>query len=135
VLNLCSMEVRVSFYCILEKQMKNKLMDETKYLAYFIRQNLNILPKFVISIIPLVLTKFDFNIYTFCRSQWPCSLRRRSASTFLLRLWFRIPPATCMSVCCQCCVLSGTGLCDELTTRPEEFYRLWCVDVCDPESS
>jgi len=32
-------------------------------------------------------------------------------------------------------VLSGTGLCDELITRPEEFYRLWCVVVCDLETS
>jgi len=38
-----------------------------------------------------------------------------------------------MSVCCKCCVLSGRGLCDELITRPEESYRLWCVDVCDLE--
>jgi len=36
-----------------------------------------------------------------------------------------------MSVFCECCVLSGTGLCDELITRPEESYRLWCVVVCD----
>jgi len=26
-------------------------------------------------------------------------------------------------------VLSGRGLCDELITRPEESYRLWCVVV------
>ena len=29
-----------------------------------------------------------------------------------------------MLVCCECCVLSGKGLCDELITRPEESYRL-----------
>jgi len=23
------------------------------------------------------------------------------------------------------------GLCDELITRPEESYRLWCVFMCD----
>ena len=40
-----------------------------------------------------------------------------------------------MSVCCECCVLSGRGLCDELITRPEESYRLWCVVVCDLETS
>ena len=40
-----------------------------------------------------------------------------------------------MSVCCECCVLSGRGLCDELITRPEESYRLWCVVVCDPRTS
>jgi len=32
-------------------------------------------------------------------------------------------------------VLSGRGLCDELITRPEESYRLWCVFVCDLEIS
>ena len=32
-------------------------------------------------------------------------------------------------------MLSGRGLCDELFTRPEESYRLWCVVVCDLETS
>ena len=45
----------------------------------------------------------------------------------LLRLWVQIPPR-------ECCVLSGRGLCEELITRPEESYRLWCV-VCDLETS
>jgi hypothetical protein len=41
-----------------------------------------------------------------------------------------------MSVCCECCVLSGKGVCDGLITRPEESYRLWCVsNVCDHETS
>ena len=35
----------------------------------------------------------------------------------------------------ECRVLSGRGLCDELITRPEESYRLWCVVVCDLETS
>jgi hypothetical protein len=39
-----------------------------------------------------------------------------------------------MFVCCECCVLSGRGLCDELITRPEVSYRLWCVVVCDLEN-
>jgi len=39
-----------------------------------------------------------------------------------------------MFVCCECCVLSGRGLCDELITRPEESWRLWCVVVCDLEN-
>jgi hypothetical protein len=34
-----------------------------------------------------------------------------------------------------CCVLSGRGLCDEPITRPEESYRLWCIVVCDLETS
>ena len=36
-----------------------------------------------------------------------------------------------MDVCCECWVLSGKGLCDELVTRPEKSYWLWCVVVCD----
>jgi len=32
-------------------------------------------------------------------------------------------------------VLLGRGLCDELITRPEESYRLWCIIVCDLETS
>jgi hypothetical protein len=40
-----------------------------------------------------------------------------------------------MFVCCECCVLSGRGLCDGLITRPEEWYRLWCVVVRDQETS
>jgi len=27
-----------------------------------------------------------------------------------------------MDVCCECCVLSGRGLCDGLITRPEVSY-------------
>jgi len=34
-----------------------------------------------------------------------------------------------MDVCCECCVLSGRGLCDEVITRPQESYRLQCVYV------
>ena len=32
-------------------------------------------------------------------------------------------------------MLSGKGLCDELVTRPEESYRVWCVVVYDLETS
>ena len=32
-------------------------------------------------------------------------------------------------------MLSGRGLCDKLITRPEESYQLWCVVVCDLETS
>jgi hypothetical protein len=40
-----------------------------------------------------------------------------------------------MFVCCECCVLSGRGLCDGLITRPEDSYRMWRVVVCDQETS
>jgi hypothetical protein len=39
-----------------------------------------------------------------------------------------------MFVCCECCVLSGRGLCNGLITRPEESYRLCCI-MCDQETS
>ena len=39
-----------------------------------------------------------------------------------------------MFVCCECRVLSGRGLCDELITRPEESHRLWFVVLCDLEN-
>jgi hypothetical protein len=69
------------------------------------------------------------------RSQWPRGLRRRSAAARPPRLWVRIPQWVWMSVSCECCVLSGRGLCDELITRSEESYRLWRVIVCDLETS
>jgi hypothetical protein len=42
-----------------------------------------------------------------------------------------------MFVCCECCVVSGRGLCDRPISRLEEFYTLWCVSVimCDLQTS
>ena len=70
-----------------------------------------------------------------CRSQWPRDLRRWFAAARQLRLWVRIQPGAWMFVCCECCVLSGRGLCGELINRQEESYRLWYVVVCDLETS
>jgi len=47
-------------------------------------------------------------------------MKVRSAAARLLRSWFRIPPGAWIFVCCECCVLSGRGLYDELITHPEE---------------
>ena len=63
------------------------------------------------------------------------SAGERPAAAHLLRAWVRIPPGAWIFVCCECRVLSGRGLCHELVTRPEESYRLWCVVVCDLETS
>ena len=84
-----------------------------------------------------IFTNTEITVTNFhkCRSQWPRGLRRRSAAARLLRSWVRIPPGAWMFVCCECCVLSGRGLCDELITLPEETYRLCCVVVCDPGTS
>ena len=70
-----------------------------------------------------------------CRSQWPRGLRPRFAAARFLRSWVQISPGAWMFICCECCVLSGRGLCDELITSPEESYRMWCVAVCDLETS
>jgi hypothetical protein len=68
--------------------------------------------------------------------QWPHGLRRWSATARLLSLLrVRIPSEAWMYVCCECCVSSGVGLCDELVTRPDESYRLWSVITCDLETS
>ena len=63
------------------------------------------------------------------------SAAERPAAAQLLKSWVRIPPGAWIFVSCECRVLSGRGLCDELITRPEESYRLCCVVVCDPETS
>jgi len=39
-------------------------------------------------------------------------------------------PSVVSVVCC-----TGRGLCDELITRQEETYRVWCVVECDLETS
>ena len=79
--------------------------------------------------------KISRSTYFCSRSLWPRRLRGSSAANGLLGLWVRIPPGAWKFVCCECCVLSGRGLCGELTIHPEESYRLWCVVVCDLETS
>ena len=78
-------------------------------------------------------------MYVNGRSRWPRGLRRVSAATRFLGLLVRIPPRAWMSVCCECCMFSGSGLCDGQVPRPEESYRHreWererqsvCVCVC-----
>jgi hypothetical protein len=59
-------------------------------------------------------------------------LKRRSTAACQLRSWVRIPPGAWIFIGC---VLLGRGLCDELITRPEEYYRLWGVVVCNYETS
>jgi len=77
-----------------------------------------------------VMFELAFTVRT---TQRPRGLRRGSAAARLLRLWVRIPPGAWMSVVSV--VFLGRGLCDDLITRPEESYRLWCVVVCDLETS
>ena len=54
----------------------------------------------------------------------------------ITQYWYtNVPYGAWLSVCCECCVLSGRGQCEVLITRPEESYRLWCVVECELETS
>ena len=73
---------------------------------------------------------FDRSIYFYeplytwlCRSPWR---RGRSLAGIVLS-----NPAGGIDVSfsCECCVLSGRGLCVGLITRPEESYRAWFVTL------
>ena len=64
-------------------------------------------------------------------SQWPRGLGRTSAASRLLGLWSL---GAWTFVCCECCMFSGRGLWDELTTSSENCYRVWCVVACDLET-
>ena len=44
----------------------------------------------------------------------------------LLGLRVRFPPGAWIFVSCECCVLSGRGLCDGLIARTEESCRVLC---------
>jgi hypothetical protein len=70
----------------------------------------------------------DLYLTTHAAGEWP-------QAACLLRSWVHIPPGTRIFVCCECRVLSGRGLCNELIAHPEESYLLWCVVVCDLETS
>ena len=65
------------------------------------------------------------------RSQWPRGRRRGSAAARWDCGFESRRGHGCLS--CECCVLSGRGLCDGLITHPDESYRIW--RVCDCEAS
>ena len=71
------------------------------------------------------------NYFCISLSQWLCGLRHRSAAARLLRLWVRIPPGAWISVRCECCVMSGRGLCETswslVWRRPTDCDASLCV--------
>ena len=67
-----------------------------------------------------------------CLSQWPRGLRRGSAAVRLLRLWVLYVVRVLYVVSVEC---GQVEFCVGLITRPEESYRLWCVVVCDLDTS
>ena len=56
-----------------------------------------------------------------------CGLRRRFTAAWIEGLWVRIPLRAWLFVCCVCCALLGSGLCNGLITHPEESC---CARVC-----
>ena len=64
-----------------------------------------------------------------------CGPRRGYTVTQLLRLRVPIPPAASASASLECCALSCRGFCFILNTYGKESYRMWCVVVCDLETS
>jgi hypothetical protein len=120
-------------YCVLWKIWSNLSLFLWKYYPTDTAMwNLLLLRRWCIRNVYTLSLIFLLVVYLLCRSHWPRGLRRKSTAALLLRSWVWIPPGAWISVCCDCCVCSGRGLCDELITRPEESYRLWCV-VCDLE--
>jgi len=82
-----------------------------------------------------ITSQIQLNNYFKADPSGRAGLQRRSAGIRLLGLRVRIPLAAFVSVSCECYVLSGTGLCVGPITRPEKSYRLWCVVVCDLETT
>jgi len=65
----------------------------------------------------------------------PHGLRRRFAAVSLLGFRVRILPEIWIFFSCECCVLSGRGLCVGLITHPGKSYLLCYVQcVCDREA-
>jgi hypothetical protein len=79
-----------------------------------------------------VCREFGLVNSTIGQSEWPRSLRRRSAAERLLGSWVRIPGGGMeFFVSCTAFVLSGRGLCDGPIPRPEDSYQLCCVLECN----
>jgi len=67
-------------------------------------------------------TYLDIQVSLHADSSDPRGLRRGSLAGFACS-----SPVGDMNVSCECCVMSGGGLCLGLITRPVESCRVWCV--------
>ena len=68
-------------------------------------------------------------LYWNYRSKWPSGHRRCSAAARLLRFLFRMQRGARISVCCDSCLLSRSGICDQLLTPPVLSYGDVCVYI------
>ena len=70
-------------------------------------------------------------LYSFIgRPHWPRSIRRGSVAAGCWYCGFEYRREKLVSVCCECCVLSGRVLHSMPIFRQEESYWVWCVCVC-----
>ena len=86
---------------------------------------------YLLNVYCVIRTEFIWTVRE-CQCELGRGLRRGSVADRLLALRFRIPPATWMSVSCECCVLAGRGLCDRPIARPESPPDCG-VSECDRE--
>jgi hypothetical protein len=63
------------------------------------------------------------------RSRWPHDLRLGVCGRLRAGIVGSNRTGAWMSISCECCVLSGRGLCDGLITFPGESYRVWRVQL------
>ena len=90
---------------------------------------INILPSCITLVLYIYIYYFVY--WNARRSQWPRGLQPLACGDCGFESHRRHgSPSVVSVVCCQV-----EGRCDELITRPEESYRLWCVVVCDQETS
>jgi hypothetical protein len=75
------------------------------------------------------------NYFTASQFQWPRRLKRGSAAVRLLVLRVWISPGVWMSVSCECCVLSGRGICFGSITGKEKCPTEYGVSEYDLETS
>jgi len=79
-----------------------------------------------------LLTRLISYLYIWYQWDMPFGVAARSKAWVCGRSLARMAGSNlagnmCVSVCFECCVLSGRGLCDGLITRPEESHQ---VSVC-----
>jgi hypothetical protein len=97
------------------------------------------IPKYTVMYVLNSVSKINVLYLPECKMTliWPLKNKagEQPQAARILRSWVWIPPGAWIFVGCECRVLTGRGLCDELITRPGESYRLCCVVVCDLETS
>jgi len=98
-----------------------------RQISWYFEIDCSMFVSFLIDSLFLMIGYLVLFLHYHSRPQWQRGLRYRYATVCLLGSWVRIPPGTWTVVCCECCVLSGRDLCDELTSRPDESCWLWCV--------